>query len=216
MNGRTMRRQLLDIELTAQEGVSLDDVLAAWPDEPEGDAARSRFGGVSRPGIGEGPQTPPIPATPGVVVGTVTAMDESGRPLVALGTAAGSAGCPDPRRSPTAARSTVALGQNDVGREVVVMFEGGDAAKPIVVGLIQPPTSAQSAAAPERPSTLSAVEAKLDGEQIVLSAEREIVLRCGQASITLTRAGKVLIRGAYLLSRSSGVNRIKGGSVQIN
>ena len=30
------------------------------------------------------------------------------------------------------------------------------------------------------------------------------------------RAGKVLIRGAYLLSRSSGVNRIKGGSVQIN
>ena len=28
--------------------------------------------------------------------------------------------------------------------------------------------------------------------------------------------GKVLIRGTYLLSRSSGVNRIKGGSVQIN
>ena len=32
----------------------------------------------------------------------------------------------------------------------------------------------------------------------------------------LTRAGKVLIQGAYLLSRSTGVNRIKGGSVQIN
>ena len=35
-------------------------------------------------------------------------------------------------------------------------------------------------------------------------------------NIMLTRAGKVLIRGAYLLSRSSGANRIKGGSVQIN
>jgi hypothetical protein len=34
--------------------------------------------------------------------------------------------------------------------------------------------------------------------------------------LTLTHAGKVLIRGAYVLSRSSGVNRIKGGSVQIN
>ena len=44
----------------------------------------------------------------------------------------------------------------------------------------------------------------------------EIELRCGKASLILTRAGKVLIRGAYLLSRSSGVNRIKGGSVQIN
>jgi hypothetical protein len=60
------------------------------------------------------------------------------------------------------------------------------------------------------------VEARVDGHRVVLDAEQEIVLRCGKASITLTRAGKVLIRGAYLLSRSSGVNRIKGGSVQIN
>ncbi|MEP7119602.1 MAG: hypothetical protein ABJE95_01785, partial [Byssovorax sp.] len=36
------------------------------------------------------------------------------------------------------------------------------------------------------------------------------------SSITLTRAGKILIRGAYVLTRSSGVNRIQGGSVQIN
>ena len=42
------------------------------------------------------------------------------------------------------------------------------------------------------------------------------VLVRGKASITLTREGKVLIRGTYLSSRSSGVNRIKGGSVQIN
>ena len=57
---------------------------------------------------------------------------------------------------------------------------------------------------------------EVDGEKTVVTAQKEIVLRCGKASITLTRAGKVLIRGAYLLSRSSGVNRIKGGSVQIN
>jgi hypothetical protein len=42
------------------------------------------------------------------------------------------------------------------------------------------------------------------------------VLHCGKASITLTRAGKVIIRGEYVLARSSGVNRIVGGSVQIN
>ena len=56
----------------------------------------------------------------------------------------------------------------------------------------------------------------VDGERLVFTAKKEIVLRCGKASITLTRAGKILIRGAYLLSRSSGVNRIKGGSVKIN
>ena len=30
------------------------------------------------------------------------------------------------------------------------------------------------------------------------------------------KAGKAILRGAYVLSRSSGVNKIKGGSVQIN
>lgn len=53
-------------------------------------------------------------------------------------------------------------------------------------------------------------------ETLVLAADREIVLRCGKASITLTRAGKVIIRGAYVGIISSGVNRIQGGSVQIN
>jgi uncharacterized protein (DUF2345 family) len=56
----------------------------------------------------------------------------------------------------------------------------------------------------------------VDGEQVVIEGKKEIVLKCGKSSITLTRAGKVLIRGAYVLSRSSGVNRIKGGSVQVN
>jgi hypothetical protein len=50
----------------------------------------------------------------------------------------------------------------------------------------------------------------------VLSAEREIVLHCGDASITLTRAGKVIIKGRYLISRSSGYNKVKGAAVEIN
>jgi hypothetical protein len=49
-----------------------------------------------------------------------------------------------------------------------------------------------------------------------MTAREQLVLRCGAASITLTRDGKVLIQGAYVSHRSSGVMRIKGGSVQIN
>jgi hypothetical protein len=56
----------------------------------------------------------------------------------------------------------------------------------------------------------------IDGKTLTFDADEQIVLRCGKASITLTKAGKIIIRGAYLLNRSSGVNRIKGGSVQIN
>ncbi len=55
-----------------------------------------------------------------------------------------------------------------------------------------------------------------DGERVLVTAEREIVLRCGEASLTLTRAGKVLIKGKYIVSRSSGYNKIKGAAVDIN
>lgn len=135
----------------------------------------------------------------GTLVGQFIGISEAGVPFVEFsGNLAG---------QPVAARSIVPVALKDVGREAVLVFEGGDAARPILVGLLQP------AVPPDREST---VEARLDGEQLTLTAKNEIVLRCGKASLTLTRAGKVIIRGAYLLSRSSGVNRIKGGSVQIN
>jgi len=65
----------------------------------------------------------------------------------------------------------------------------------------------------ERPGR---VEVDADGERMIVSAKEQVVLRCGKASITLTKTGKVLIEGAYISSRSTGVNRIKGGSIQLN
>lgn len=49
-----------------------------------------------------------------------------------------------------------------------------------------------------------------------LSATLETALRCGKASTMLTRAGKILVGGAYPLGRSSGMNRVTGVSVHIN
>jgi hypothetical protein len=114
----------------------------------------------------------------------------------------------NPNGQAIAAVSAIAVTQNDRGREAVLMFEDGDGRQPILLGLVQMPSSS--------PQRSQSTELSMDGERITLTAENEVVLRCGQASITLTRAGKILIRGKYLLSRSSGVNRIKGGSVQIN
>ena len=60
------------------------------------------------------------------------------------------------------------------------------------------------------------VEALVDGKRVVIEALDEIVLRCGQASITLRRNGRIVIRGTYVETRAVGTNRIKGGNVQIN
>ena len=138
------------------------------------------------------------PLAPGsVVVGTLVELDVVGGARVTW---------PGREGEPCPARSAVALDTSAAGREVVLAFEDGDWKRPLVLGLLL---------RPGRPEPKPA-RAEVDGETVVLTGRREIVLRCGRASITLTRAGKILLRGAYVSSRSSGVNRIKGGSVQIN
>jgi hypothetical protein len=108
------------------------------------------------------------------------------------------------------ARTTVDVRSDHVGHQVVLVFEGGNPDKPIIMGVIRQPDAWPL---DEKPAT---VEVDADGERLIVTAKHELTLRCGKASITLTQAGKVLINGTYVSSRSSGVNRIKGGSVQIN
>lgn len=60
------------------------------------------------------------------------------------------------------------------------------------------------------------LEVMVDDKRIEIEGQDEVVLRCGKASITLRRNGRVVIRGTYVESRASGTNRIKGSSVLIN
>ena len=62
----------------------------------------------------------------------------------------------------------------------------------------------------------TAVAADADGRRVRLTAQEEIVLQCGDSSITLKRNGRVVIRGSYVETHASGTNRIKGGNVRIN
>jgi len=59
-------------------------------------------------------------------------------------------------------------------------------------------------------------EVVVDGKRVQIEGTEEVVLRCGKASITLHSNGRLVIRGAYIESRASGTNRIKGGAVLIN
>jgi hypothetical protein len=101
-------------------------------------------------------------------------------------------------------------------QKAVLVFEDGDPAQPLVTGLVQPlqlkaTDSATTVKLPSQPT-----DVRLDGKRLTFEAADEIVLRCGQASLTLHRNGKIQLKGAYVLSHSTGTNRIRGGSVQIN
>ena len=85
----------------------------------------------------------------------------------------------------------------------------------LIVGLLTHESPAAVALDDDR-GVAGHLEALVDGRRVVVEAEDEIVLRCGEASITLRRNGRVVVRGTYVETRSKGVNRIKGGSVQIN
>jgi hypothetical protein len=139
----------------------------------------------------------------GVVLGTLIGFKDSGRtPLVLF---------PGQRSTAAvAARMTIDLHGAHIGGQVVLMFEDGDPDHPIVLGRLR---HEESWPLEERPGS---VEVQADGERLLVDAKQQLVLRCGAASITLTRAGKVLIQGTFVLHRSSGVMRIKGGSIQLN
>jgi len=109
------------------------------------------------------------------------------------------------------ARTTVPMRREMVGHDVVVLFDDEAQGTPIIIGIIEPAWSIASGS-PADPG----VTIHVDGERRLIEAEREIVLRCGDASITLTRAGKVIIKGNYILSRSTGYNKIKGAAIDIN
>jgi len=139
----------------------------------------------------------------GVLIGELIAIsDNRGTPLVVYPGQVGTAALP--------ARSVIDLHGAHIGRQIALMFECGNSRRPIVMGVLR-----EGVGWPleERPGR---VEVDADGERMIVSAKEQVVLRCGKASITLTKTGKVLIEGAYISSRSTGVNRIKGGSIQLN
>lgn len=143
------------------------------------------------------------PTLVGVLVGELVGLGDDGRtPMVIF------PGQPGTRA--LKARSTVDLHGAYIGKQIVLSFERGALTSPIVMGVLR-----QYEELPQTDRT-STVDLDADGNRLIVSAKDQLVLRCGRASITLTKAGKVLIQGVYVLSRSSGVNRIKGGSVQLN
>ncbi len=165
-----------------------------------------------------------------IIIGVISALDSQGLPLVDFDG--------NPSSKPIKALSTVSINKNHLSRQVALLFSNGNLEQPVIMGLIHnpldemlenfeliPADTAENSPFPEnRDKTRNPAEVKrdnenrvyVDGERISIEGAEEVTFKCGKASITLTKSGKILIRGTYLLNRSSGVNRILGGSVQVN
>ena len=143
----------------------------------------------------------------GVHLGKLISVEKTGRVLVDY---------PDNPFGPLPARSTVRRLNRHGKREILLMFENGDPRLPIIIGVLQ---DQPIVTGPSQEVILDKKETKdiiLDGERIVFDAKKEIVLRCGEGSVTIKTDGKIIIKGTNILSRSKGVNKIKGASVNIN
>jgi Domain of unknown function (DUF6484) len=185
---------LIEVDVTYEVG-SVNEVF--FESELDPDKKKPRRGERTRPrAVRQGPGN-------NITIGELIALTDNGStPLVVYRDQPGTAAI--------AARTVVDLSGQHIGRPLVLMFEDADPMKPLVMGVLRTGEAWPIADQPGQ------VEVDADGNRLIVSAKEQLVFRCGKASITLTRAGKVLIDGTYILSRSSGANRIKGGSVEIN
>ncbi len=168
-----------------------------------------------------------------IVIGVITDIDEKGSPLVTYDL--------NPTGLPCSAITTVSVTRKHISRQVALLFNQGNLEKPVIMGIIHNPLDEileNFEFIPENekeqdidpfhevksPANLVKSESILneedsvyvDGKKVSIEGSEEVTFKCGKASITLLNSGKILIRGTYLLNRSSGVNRIMGGSVQVN
>lgn len=148
-------------------------------------------------------------------VGKLASLDDQGTALVDFPG--------NPSRTPIRARSVLdapapigADPQRLVGADVLLAFEDADPCRPVIVGILRDKLR-PAPRPPEVKITGKGVQDVLiDGRRLVLDAQQELVIRCGKSRVTLTKDGKVLIKGEHVVSRASSTNKIKGGTISLN
>jgi hypothetical protein len=147
------------------------------------------------------PMTPSVTVptqAKGIITGHFEGLDEDGTPTVSID----AWGLRNLK-----AGTLVTLDASQLGECVALGFEAADPTRPIILGFML---------STEASTKIQSAEARLDQKRVVLHAEQEIELRCGEAAIILTADGRVTIRGTYVTSQASATQRILGGSVNLN
>ncbi len=115
--------------------------------------------------------------------------------------------------TPVPARTTCPLPENCTGCECALMFVDGDPTQPLIIGLMLPSPLYETRIHREKQEEYLI---RSDSKRIVVKAEHELELRCGESVILLQRDGRIEIRGNYITSHATATQRIRGGSVHVN
>ncbi len=145
-------------------------------------------------------------------IGTLLEIGSDGAPIVDYrGNEMG------PLRARTVVVVPPAEARDILGRQVLLIFEDEEMARPIIAGFVRDTIVSRSEEAPAQSETLRS-DFRLESEKSSTRIEddEEVLMVCGKSSIKLRADGKVIIKGTEIVSRSSGANKIKGASVNIN
>ena len=138
------------------------------------------------------------------VTGRIVTISEDGRPFVDY---------PGNRSGPVPSRTILSVSTAEEEEELrnadvlLLLLPSRQGLEPIIAGALRD----KLARRPLRSSGRTSVE-----RRVLIEAGEEITLKCGESSLRMTKDGRVVTRGKHLVSRSSGANKIKGASVQLN
>ena len=149
----------------------------------------------------------------GVRTGKIINIDETGRVFVDY---AGNSQGKVASRYTRSVKLQMLRHAHSANQDVLLVFENSDPMRPVIIDTMSSLVDeiVQTDISDSLKSDIS--EVSIDGKKITFDAEEEVVIKCGKGSITLKKSGKIIIKGTNLISRSSGSNRIKGSSVNIN
>lgn len=143
-----------------------------------------------------------------VLTGHLAGIDEEGR-LLFVPERRGGAPVPVAIGVPLSDGVLVPAARN--GQRALVVRTSENPPQLILIGLVRERVSATA-----REAEPGQLEVNVDGETLKLSAEREIELSCGEASLVLRQSGRIILKGTYVVTSSSGPLKVKGATVDIN
>ena len=92
----------------------------------------------------------------------------------------------------------------------VVFLAAADEEQGYVLGVLEPPDSSRHDIA------TAGMRSSVEPAVIKLTASQRLEFTCGRASLTMNADGTVVLKGVTVVSRASGVNKIRGAAVRIN
>lgn len=139
---------------------------------------------------------------PELIVGRIISVSNSGKLQIQC----------SPAEEPVTALSLGIVNQAFIGRMCTIQFVCGNPAHPVVTGILPD----EWATVQSQPVINHSEPNDLDTKRVVLEAEQELILQCGESKIILSADGLIQIRALYIDNQAQATLRLKGGSVQVN